>query len=56
MKEEARIIRAEYYIIREGRCSDKMLAATCVDIRHSSVPRRTLLSILCLTARNRKPK
>lgn len=32
MKEEVRIIRAEYYIIREGRCSDKMLAATCVDI------------------------
>ena len=56
MKEEMKIIRAEYYLIREGRCSDKMLAATCVDIRYSSFPRRILLSILCLTARNRKPK
>lgn len=54
MKEEIEIIRTKYYVKREGRCSDKMLKAACVGFRHFSFPTRIPLSLLCLTASNRK--
>ena len=56
MKKEIRIIITKYCVKREEqRCSNKMLNAACVDIRHFSFSRRVPLSVLCLTTSNRKP-
>lgn len=55
MNEEIEIIRTKYYVKRECKCSDKLLNAACVHIRHFSFPGRIPPSVFYLTGSKRKP-